>query len=62
MTDFTHIAETALARIARFDPHLKAFALVEPEWVREEAWRQNKAAAKGPLAGLTLAPLAGPRP
>ncbi len=55
MTDFTQLAETALARIARFDPHLKAFALVEPEWVREEAWRQNKAAAKGPLAGLTLA-------
>lgn len=55
MTDFSSIAETALARIARFDPHLKAFALVEPEWVREEAWRQNRAAAKGPLAGLTLA-------
>jgi aspartyl-tRNA(Asn)/glutamyl-tRNA(Gln) amidotransferase subunit A len=55
MTDFSFIAETALARIGQFDPHLKAFALVEPEWVREEAWRQNKAAAKGPLAGLTLA-------
>lgn len=49
------IAEAALARITRFDPHLKAFALVEPEWVREEAWRQGKAGAKGSLAGLTLA-------
>jgi aspartyl-tRNA(Asn)/glutamyl-tRNA(Gln) amidotransferase subunit A len=55
MTDFSSIAETALARIARFDPHLKAFALVEPEWVREEAWRQDKVRPKGPLAGLTLA-------
>ncbi len=55
MTDFTSIAETALAQIARFDPHLKAFALVEPEWVREEAWRQGRAGAKGPMAGLTLA-------
>ncbi|MBP7335063.1 amidase [Niveispirillum sp.] len=55
MPDFARIAETALDRIARFDPHLHAFALVEPEWVREEAWRQDKAAPKGPLAGLTLA-------
>lgn len=55
MTDFTSIAETALSRITRIDPHLKAFALVEPEWVREEAWRQDRAGAKGPLAGLTLA-------
>ncbi|MFV3130562.1 amidase [Niveispirillum sp. KHB5.9] len=55
MTDFARIAETALDRIARFDPHLRAFALVEPEWVREEAWKQDRAAAKGPLAGRTLA-------
>lgn len=55
MTDFSSIAETALARIARFGPHLKAFALVESEWVREEAWRQDKVRPKGPLVGLTLA-------
>ncbi len=55
MPDFAPVAEAALDRIARFDPHLRAFALVEPEWVREEAWRQDKLAAKGPLAGLTLA-------
>lgn len=55
MPDFARIAETALNRIARFDPLLRAFALVEPEWVREEAWRQDKLAARGPLAGLTLA-------
>lgn len=55
MTDFTAIAEAALTRIARFDPHLHAFALVEPEWVRAEAWRQDRAAPRGPLAGLTLA-------
>lgn len=55
MTDFARLAETALNRIARVDPHLKAFACVEPEWVQEEAWRQDRAAPIGPLAGLTLA-------
>ncbi len=56
MTDFASIAETALARIARFDPHLHAFALVEPEWVRERAWRMERAApGPHPLCGLTLA-------
>lgn len=55
MPDFARIAETALDRIARFDPHLRAFALVEPEWVREEAWKQDRLGATGSLAGLTLA-------
>lgn len=55
MQDFAPIAEIALERIARFDPHLRAFALVEPEWLRAEAWRQDRTAPKGPLAGLTLA-------
>lgn len=58
MTDFASIAETALARIARFDPHLHAFALVEPEWVRERAWRLDrdlKWPDRHPLRGLTLA-------
>ncbi|OYQ35559.1 hypothetical protein CHU95_07480 [Niveispirillum lacus] len=55
MPDFSHIAETALDRITRFDGSLHAFALVEQEWVREEAWRLRKGTHQGPLAGLTLA-------
>ncbi|MFV3075581.1 amidase [Niveispirillum fermenti] len=56
MPDFAARAEEALARIARFDPHLRAFALVEPEWVRERAWGQDRAPRMGgPLAGRTLA-------
>lgn len=56
MPDFAARAEEALARIARFDPHLHAFALVEPEWLRARAWHQDRAPRSGgPLAGRTLA-------
>ena len=54
--DFSAIAERHLVRIARLEPHLKAFALLEPEWLRRRAWEQARAA--GPLhpvlGGLTL--------
>lgn len=54
MPDLVTMAEAALARIAQVDPHLRAFATVEPEWVREQVWHQQKRGAKGRLAGLTL--------
>jgi aspartyl-tRNA(Asn)/glutamyl-tRNA(Gln) amidotransferase subunit A len=54
--DFDLCAEQAIADIARLDPHLRAFAGFEPEWLRERAWTMARTAVpSGPLKGLKLA-------
>lgn len=47
--------EAQLARIARLEPKLDAFALTTPERAREAAWRLERSGQAGPLAGRTLA-------
>lgn len=54
--DFVLRAEQAIADIARLDPHLRAFAGFEPEWLRERAWTMARGSfSQGPLKGLRLA-------
>lgn len=56
LTDFALSAEQSIADITRLDPHLRAFAGFEPEWLRERAWGMARATIPaGPLKGLTLA-------